>query len=37
MASVSTNLEADKLAGRTPLNAGYQSGKNSGLTFGDYH
>ena len=30
MASVSTNLEADKLAGRTPLNAGYRSGKIAG-------
>ena len=35
MASVSTNLEADKLARRTPLNAACRSGKNSGLTFGD--
>ena len=35
MASVSTNLKADKLAGRTSLNAGCRNGKNGGLTLGD--
>ena len=30
MTSVSTNLEADKLAGRTPLNAACRGGKIAG-------